>query len=574
MKTSRVGWRLLTVPRRRALIPVGFPARVAARCDLSVRVLSLSTSSLLIEVLEPRRLLAAASPGTGLNATYYDNLDFTGPSVTRLEKKVYADYGVAEPAPAIAPTTYSVRWTGKIKPSFSETYTFHTTADDGVRLWINHRLVIDDWNTHKPLERAGTVALDANTRVDIQLEYFNKHGGGSVQLWWSSASQPNTVVPTNRLYPEAQKLASKVDHAFAFAEQQISLTRLDMGDDTNLYPINTHGSGAPSTDGTWSLTTGEAWTSGFFAGEMWEAYKHNPKKAMRQAATAWTQSLADQTTLSDDGGFRINVPFKNFLADASDATRLEAANAKYSTWNSTVGMFRSSGGPHSTNPAGDFPVLLDHAMDMELLYWASKKTAQPIYRDRANAHLTKLAQLFVRGDGSTAQLGYFNSSTGDFVAFDKKQGLSADSTWSRGQAWAMYAFTAAYRETGNATFLATAKKVTDYYIAHMPADGVPFWDFQSDTWRDTSAAAIAASAMFELARVAPVAGDKARYRANAELILNSLLSPAYFAEGSSSRGVLLHGAANVPRKNPTRDNSLIYGDYYFLEAMNRYAGVI
>jgi unsaturated chondroitin disaccharide hydrolase len=516
----------------------------------------------------------AVVPGTGLSATYYDNLDFTGTSVTRIEKKVFADYGLASPVPSIAPTTYSVRWTGKIKPSFSETYTFHTTADDGVRLWVNHRLIIDDWNTHAPAERAGTVSLEASKRVDIQLEYFNKRGGGLVQLWWSSASQPKSVVPTSRLYPEAQNLASKTDHAFAFAEQQISLSLRDLGGAPGLYPINTKGSGSFGSDGTWSVTGGEAWTSGFFAGAMWEAYKHNPKKAMRLDATAWTQSLANQTTIGDDMGFRINVPFKNFLGSSSESTRMTAANAKYAHWNSTVGMFRSSGGPHATNPSADFAVLLDHSMDMEILYWASRQTRSPNYRDRATAHLLKLAQHFIRADGSTAQLGYFDSSTGAFVMHEKKQGASAASTWSRGQAWAIYAYTAGYRETGDAALLATAKKVAEYFIANMPADGVPFWDFTApSTYRDTSAAAIAASGLFELARVAPLAADKTRYRAYAELILNSLLSPAYLAEGSTSRGVLLHGAAHVPRKNPLPDNSLIYGDYYLLEAMNRFAGV-
>jgi hypothetical protein len=528
----------------------------------------------MIEALEPRRLMAAAAvPGTGLRATYFDNVDFTGASVTRLEKKVYADYGVSPPAPNIAPTNYSVRWTGKIKPSYSETYTFHTMADDGVRLWVNHRLVIDDWHTHKPLERSGTVTLEASKRVDIQLEYFNKRGAGSVQLWWASKSQPRSVVPTSRLYPEAQNLSSKIDHAFAFAEQQIALTQRDLGGDVNLYPINTRGSGAIGTDGTWSLTTGEAWTSGFFAGVMWEAYRHNPKKSMRLAATAWTQSLADQTAHADDMGFRVNLPFQNLLGDASVAARLMAANAKMAQWNSTVGMFRSSGGPHSTNPAGDFPVLLDHAMDMELLYWASNETGSPLYRERATAHLLKLAETSVRGDGSTAQLAYFDAASGAFVAFDKKQGAGSDSTWSRGQAWAMYAYTTAYRATADARLLAIAQKVADYYMAHAPADGVPFWDFAAPgapaTYRDTSAAAIAACALVEFSRFAP----GPYYHAYAEKILASLLSPQYFAEGSTSRGVLLHGAAHVPRRNPLPDNSLIYGDYYFLKAMNRYRGV-
>ena len=263
---------------------------------------------------------------------------------------------------------------------------------------------------------------------------------------------------------------------------------------------------------------------------------------------------------------------------SSDAARMEAADAKALTFDETVNLFRSSGGPHSTNPAGDFPVLLDHAMDMELLYWASKQTGNAVYRDRATAHLLKLQQHYVRPDGSAAQLGYFNGASGAFVGHDKKQGYSATSAWSRGQAWAIYAYAAAYRETGNATLLAAAKKLADFYIANAPPDGVPYWDFRSpdvpNTFRDTSAAAITASGLFELARVAPLSGEKARYRAYAEQVLASLLSPAYLAEGSTSRGVLLHGAAHVPRKNALYDNSLIYGDYYLLEAMNRYAGVV
>ena len=96
-------------------------------------------------------------------------------------------------------------------------------------------------------------------------------------------------------------------------------------------------------------------------------------------------------------------------------------------------------------------------------------------------------------DGSTAQWGYFNDASGAFIGHAKKQGQTADSAWSRGQAWAIYAYTAAYRETGNASFLSTAKKVSEFYIANMPSDGVPFWDFRAtdipNTYRDTSAAA-------------------------------------------------------------------------------------
>jgi hypothetical protein len=520
----------------------------------------------------------AVVAGTGLQAQYFNNPDFTGSSVARIDKKVYFNFSVNAPAPSIAPTTYSVRWTGKIKPSYSETYTFHTTSDDGVRLWVDHKLVIDDWNAHAPKQSSGTIKLDASRKVDIQLEYFNKLGGGVAQLWWASASQVKSVVPPNRLYPEAQNLGSKIDHAFAFAEQQIAQTLADVGNNPNVYVSNTVGSGARGTDGRWMTTNGASWTSGFLGGLMWEAYQKNSRKPMRLNATAWTQSLSNQTAVGDDMGFRINLPFKNLSGAASDATRLAAADAKLGQWDATVEMFRSSGGKtHSANPAGDFAVLIDHAMDMELLYWASKKTGNTVYRDRATAHLLKLAQNYVRADGSTAQWGYYSSQTGQFIGHDKKQAYSATSAWSRGQAWAIYAYSAAYRETGNASLLAMAKKVAEYYITHMPADGVPYWDFASpavpNTFRDTSAAAITASGLFDLANAAPLEADKARYRAVAEQILTSLTSAGYLAEGSTSHGVLLHGAAYVPRKNTLPDNSLVYGDYYFLEAMNRYAGI-
>jgi unsaturated chondroitin disaccharide hydrolase len=116
--------------------------------------------------------------------------------------------------------------------------------------------------------------------------------------------------------------------------------------------------------------------------------------------------------------------------------------------------------------------------------------------------------------------------------------------------------------------------VADYWVSHVPPDGVPFWDFASpdipNTYKDTSAAAIAASGLLQLAKIDPDVSRRATYKAAAEKILNSLTTPGYLAEGSSSHGVLLHGAAFVPRKTPTADNSLIYGDYYLLEAMNRY----
>lgn len=543
----------------------------------TVRRPAAAAPAAMIEPLESRRLMAVAV-GTGLQATYFNNANFTGSNVTRLDGKVFFDFAKTPPPAAIAPSTYSVRWTGKIKPSYSEAYTFHAGSDDGIRVWVNHRLVIDDWTSHPWREVSGTVQLQAAQKVDIQVEYFNNTGAAGAQLWWSSPSQVRQIVPTARLYPEAQNLKSKIDHAFSFAEQQLAVTRAAVGNNTSTYPSNTKGSGAAGTDGSWTTTDGAGWTSGFFAGTMWQAYYHNPKKAMRLNATAWTQTLADDTSLGDDMGFRTYTPWVNLSIPQTSDVMLAAANAKMAQWNATVGMFRSSGGTrHSTDPSGDFAVLIDHAMDSQLMYWAWKQTGNTLYRDRMTAHLTKLAQHYVRGDGSTAQWGYFNSTTGAFVGHDKKQAYSATSAWSRGQGWAIHAYSHAYKMTGNASFLSVARKVSDYYISHMPADGVAYWDFTASNataYRDSSAAAIAASGMIELSRRETDAPLKAKYFGAAEKILNSLTSASYLAEGSTSQGILLHGAAYVPRKASLPDNSLIYGDYYFLEAMNKYMGTL
>lgn len=531
-----------------------------------------------MEGLEGRTLLAT-TVGTGLQAVYFNNTNFTGSSVSRVDSKVYFDFVATPPPAGISPSTYSVRWTGKIKPAYSETYTFYTKSDDSIRLWVNHKLLVDDWKAHVSREDAGSIALTASAKVDIQVEYFNTSGAASAQLWWSSPSQIKSVVPTSRLYPEAQNLLSKIDHTFSFAEQQIAQTQADLGGNTSLYPSNTKGSGAAGTDGSWATTDGTGWTAGFFAGEQWMAYYHNPKKAMRLNATAWTNSLANQTQIPDDMGFRIYTPWVNLSIPQTSTVLFAAADEKLAQWNSTVGMFRSSGGTTlSTNPAGDFAVLIDHSMDMQLLYWAWKQSGNTLYRDRANAHLIKLAQNYVRSDGSTYQWGYYSSTSGAFIGPEKKQGYSATSVWSRGQAWAIHSYTDAYKWTKNSSMLATARKVADYWIAHVPSDGVPYWDFASpdipNTYRDTSAAAIAAAGLVQLSKLDPDTTRQGKYRAAAELILNSLTSAKYLAEGSTSHGVLLHGASFVPKSKPIADNSLIYGDYYFLEAMNRYAGTI
>jgi len=137
----------------------------------------------------------------GLQAAYYDALNFSGTPVSRLDATVGFDWGTGAPAGGLAADTFSVRWTGQVVPRYSETYTFSTTSDDGVRLWVDGRLLVDQWNDHAATVHSGTIALTAGTRYAVVMEYYENGGNAVAKLGWSSPSQPAQTVPADRLYP-------------------------------------------------------------------------------------------------------------------------------------------------------------------------------------------------------------------------------------------------------------------------------------------------------------------------------------------------------------------------------------
>ena len=154
--------------------------------------------------------VATGGTGTGLAATYYDNADFTGTTVTRTDPTVNFDWASGSPAPAIAVDTFSARWTGQVQPQFSETYTFYTQSDDGVRLWVNNVLVVNNWTDHAVTENSGTIALTAGQRYDIRMEYYENGGLATARLLWSSPSTAKAAVPMASLYPSTQTPPSTI----------------------------------------------------------------------------------------------------------------------------------------------------------------------------------------------------------------------------------------------------------------------------------------------------------------------------------------------------------------------------
>lgn len=147
-----------------------------------------------LEPLEQRQLLS------GLSATYFDNPDFTGTSVTRLDSSVNFDWKSGSPDPRIGADSFSARWTGQVRSAYSEEYTFNVQADNAARLWVNGQLLVDQWSGGS-VNASGKITLEAGRLNDIVLEYREDTGGAKVKLLWSGPRQSSQVVPTGMLYP-------------------------------------------------------------------------------------------------------------------------------------------------------------------------------------------------------------------------------------------------------------------------------------------------------------------------------------------------------------------------------------
>jgi unsaturated chondroitin disaccharide hydrolase len=209
-------------------------------------------------------------------------------------------------------------------------------------------------------------------------------------------------------------------------------------------------------------------------------------------------------------------------------------------------------------------------MTLGPLQWGATHGGNPTWGVEAATHAQTTIANLVRSNGGTHQIANFDPTTGALLNNDTVQGLSVNSTWSRGQAWGLYGFVQAYQATGNPAFLAEAENLAAYFFKHLPSDYVPYWDFNasatSTTPRDTSAAAIAADGLVILSTVAKTKVQRVTYLTEAKDILGSL-STNYLAP-ASGEAVLIDGSDNVPGDYEV-NTALIFGDYYFAEGLLR-----
>ncbi len=362
--------------------------------------------------------------------------------------------------------------------------------------------------------------------------------------------------------------ATPVDGAFAQAvrdteeraEQHLTVTELSLR--PRRFAYYTIGD-------TWKYTGPTGWAAGFHPGALWSCYQLTGERWWRDRAAAREASII-AAELSPDSLNLGALFFPSFVRGyrltgdvALRDTALRAAAYMAQRYNPAVGAMLS-------RPGAEFNVIIDSLMKPQFLWWAAENGGPPEYVEIARRHALTTARDFVRADGSTCQIVYYDPVTGAMTRRGQGAAYSPDSTWARGQAWAILGFAAAYRETGDPELLAAARAVSDWYLANVPSDMVPYWDFQAPgiplAPRDSSAAAIAASGLLDLGMVDPDAGHRERYETGARDTLAALMSTAY-SSFEWNPAVVLHGTYSWHMG--ITDRGLAYGDAFFLEALLR-----
>jgi unsaturated chondroitin disaccharide hydrolase len=364
----------------------------------------------------------------------------------------------------------------------------------------------------------------------------------------------------------------------AFCAQQITQAASDFVRFRTTY---TNPSGPPRSakGGTVRSASGEDWTKGFPAGSYWLLYERTRDQAWRTAAESFTAALAPLAALRNthDVGFLIYNSYGNgYRLTQTAAYRtvlLEAAASLASRYDAEVGCTRSWDFGSWT-----FPVIIDNMMNLELLFRATMLGGEARFAQIGTSHAATTSTNHFRADSSSYHVVDYNPTTGAVIRKQTNQGVADESAWARGQAWGLYGFTMSYRETNDARFLDRATRIAEFYTksARMPADGVPYFDFDAPVrddvpdHRDASAGAIAASGLFELAKYASGAAAES-YRVFAIKAVRSLSSTAYrAATGTNSQFLLMHSVGNYPQ-NDEIDVAINYADYYYLEALGRCA---
>lgn len=318
----------------------------------------------------------------------------------------------------------------------------------------------------------------------------------------------------------------------------------------------------------------ELWTEGFWPGILWYAYEYSQDESILEAAKGYTEVLeflSEQPAYDHDLGFIMFCSYGNGYRLTGDERYKDiivaTAERLAELYNPAVGTMLSW--PREVPTFGGHNTIMDNMINLETLFWAAENGGRPELRDIAIAHADTTMKYHFREDGSCYHVVVYDAETGEFMRGCTHQGYADDTMWARGQSWAIYGYTMCYRFTKDPRYLDFACKVTDVYLKGLPEDMVPYWDFNDpmipNTSKDASAAAVVASALIELSGY--VGGDKGQqYLDDAKAMLESLHSN--YRSGDINPSFLLHSTGHRPAGSEI-DYSIIYADYYYIEALLR-----
>ncbi len=375
-------------------------------------------------------------------------------------------------------------------------------------------------------------------------------------------------------YIKPQKeLLNTIDQNLKDADNQYKLMAKQLAD-TGLFPKNYD----PAKE-KFNTSKSDWWCSGFYEGTLFDLYEQTHDPQLLTEANHMLTSMAKEqyNTHTHDLGFMMYTSFGNAnrLEPKAEYKQilLNSARSLSTRFNPKVGCIKS----WESKPS-DFLVIIDNMMNLELLFWATHETGDSSFYKIAVTHANTTMKNHYRPDYSSYHVINYNPETGEVQQKKTAQGYANESAWARGQVWGLYGFTVMYRETHDKKYLEQAEHIARFILTNpnLPADKIPYWDFNDpaipNTYRDASAGAIMASALLELCRYTNKT-DGIAYFNIAQSIIKTLSSPQYKSAAGTNGGFLLkHSVGHFPAKTEI-DVSISYADYYFVEAMKRYKGL-
>lgn len=322
----------------------------------------------------------------------------------------------------------------------------------------------------------------------------------------------------------------------------------------------------------WVYSQNGDWVGGFWPGVLWLTWLHSGDTALRTLALESAAGLAPRRydTGTHDLGFLFTPSWVTAWRLTGDTSwrdgAVQAARSLLRRYNPRGRFLRAWGALDTPDNAGR--MIIDTMMNLDLLVFAGRETGEQAFLDAAVGHAHTTRRLFPRPDGSLPHVYDLDPATGVPIGPNTVQGYSPTSAWARGQAWGVYGFTTMYRRTGDAAFLATARRLADYAVRALGPDHVPVWDYRAPQQpydvKDASAGAVTACGLLDLA----AATGHRPYRTTALRILGALCRTCLTTRSTRAEAVV----ARCTRNRPAEDGveiSLPYADYYLLEAILR-----